>query len=841
MNQARNVREWVVKQEETYRVAPGVYHTSRELRGRDLQLSVQMTEADVSDPYLRVETYSSGGGVTGLETVGEMLRQLEAGGKRIVAGYNGDFFSYAGVPSGLQITNGEVVTSPQTTKVLMAVKRDGTASLHEAVPMKMTVAGEDGEAVRVDMLNRAWGSSNREQAVLYNFRYGKSTRTSGDQVEAVIAVEEGNAAILPGRTISGTVVQVAAAPDTAIGEGQLVLSAAGVKAEWVGRHLVPGMRVRLDVSFGSDIDGAIQVVSGSSTLGCVLLRDGEVPSGLLDPAIRHNSDRHPRTMIAVKRGKLYLISADGRQAGHSDGITLAESGYYMQSLGMEQAINVDGGGSTTCYVRRPGEERAALCNRPSDGFERAVGNAVAIASTAPAGELKELVLLPGRQVRVLAGGTISFAVKGRDAYGNAVAIRQEQLLWKLGGEIGRLGEAGVFTAGYADTSGWVSVSCGDIGQRTDISVLRAVSRLQLEPSPLVVEPGGVRPLRAYAYDVMDERIWLSPEQLVWTVDGGAGYVTAEGIFHAAGQLGQGVVSAAYKEAKVEAAIRVGLLPDIIADFEQLDGITAGGVNAVEGSVSLVRAARPQPVRYGTFSGKLTYDFTDCKGVSEAVIRWTGEDSEDGGDGDGGVGREGRRIGGAPWRFGVWVCGDAKGHMLRLNMTDAEGRLYRLNMTGDEGVYWKGWKYVHAGVPGTVVFPVRVRSLSFVQAEAARKTAGTIYLDHFRAEYMDLNEDVEGPLIEPLSPAPEETCLERRPAICAAVADEGSGVHPSTIRMWLDGMVVDHRYDPLAGRVRFVPDTDLAEGEHRVVVEAADNNGTAAVPPVSWTFRIGRDA
>lgn len=841
MDQARNVREWVVKQEETYRVAPGVYHTSRELRGRDLQVSVQMTEADVSDPYLRLEAYSSGGGVTGLETVGEMLRQLESSGKRVVAGYNGDFFSYAGVPSGLQMTNGEAVTSPQMTKVLLAVKGEGTASLHEAVPMEMTVTGEDGEAVRVDMLNRAWGSSGREQAVLYNFRYGKSTRTSGDQVEAVIAVEGGNAAILPGRTVSGTVVQVAATPDTAIGDGQLVLSAAGVKAEWVCRHLVPGKRVRLDVSFGSDIDGAIQVVSGSSTLGCVLLRDGEVPSGLLDPAIRHNSDRHPRTMIAVKRGKLYLFSADGRQAGHSDGITLAESGYYMQSLGMEQAINVDGGGSTTCYVRRPGEERAVLSNRPSDGFERAVGNAIAIASTAPAGELKELVMLPGRQVRVLEGGSISFAVKGRDAYGNPVAIRQEELLWKLDGGIGRMDAAGVFTAGFAAGTGSISVSCGDVGQRTEVSVLCAVSRLQLEPSPLVVEPGGVRPLRAYAYDAMDERIWLSQEQLVWTVEGGAGYVTAEGIFHAAGQLGQGVVSAAYKEAKVEAAIRVGLLPDLIADFEQLDGITTVGVNAVEGSVSLVRAARPQPVRYGTFSGKLTYDFTDCKGVSEAVIRLTGEDVEDGSDGDGGVGGDGRRIGGAPWRFGVWVCGDAKGHMLRLSMTDAEGRLYRLNMTGDEGVYWRGWKYVHAGVPGTVTFPVRVSSLSLVQAEAARETAGAIYLDHLRAEYMDLNEDVEGPHIEPLSPAPEETCPERRPAICAAVADEGSGVHPSTIRMWLDGKVVDHRYNPLAGSIRFVPDADLAEGEHQVVVEAADNNGTAAVPPVSWTFRIGRDA
>lgn len=828
MNQVQKVKEWVVNQEEAYRVAPGVIHTSRELRGRDLQLSVQMTEVDVSDPYLSLEAYSSGGGVSGLETVGEMLRQLEAQGKRIVAGYNGDFFSYAGVPSGLQITNGEVITSPQTTKVLMAVTGDGSVTLHESVSMNMVLSAEDGSSVRVDMMNRAFGPSGRELAVLYNFRYGKTTRSAGDHVEAVIAVEGGSGEIMPGRTVSGTVVQVSSTTDTAIGDGQLVLSATGAKAEWMARCLVPGMKVQLDLSFSSDIDGALQVLSGSSTLGYVLLKDGEVPSGLLDPAIRQNSDRHPRTMIAVKQGKLYLLSVDGRQPGHSDGITLAESGYYMRSLGMEQAINVDGGGSTTCYVRRPGDESSGLCNRPSDGFERAVGNAVAIASTAPAGTLQELVLLPGQRVHVLAGSTVSFVVKGRDAYGNAVAVRQEELRWRLDGEIGRLDNSGTYAAGAETGNGRIAVSCGEVEQQVEISVLRKVLRLQLDPPLLVLEPGGVRPFQAYAYDGQGERILLSPEQLVWSAEGGIGHVTAEGIFHAAKRFGEGTVSAAYKGTQVEAVIRIGILPYMIADFETLDGLTAHGANAVAGSVSLVRAARPQPVRYGTFSGKLTYDFTDCKGVSEAVIRLAGP------SGDGG----GHWIGGSPYRFSVWVCGDAKGHRLRLRMTDTEGREYSLNMTGDEGVYWKGWKYVQAGVPEHAAFPLHIHALSIVQAEESRKTAGTLYLDNFRAEYMDLNEDVQGPHIEPLSPAPNGTCQGSRPVLRVSVTDEGSGVHPSTIRMWLDDTVVDHRYDPATGEVYYVPDWDLAEGEHRIVVEAADNNGTAAVPPVTWTFRIG---
>jgi hypothetical protein len=102
--------------------------------------------------------------------------------------------------------------------------------------------------------------------------------------------------------------------------------------------------------------------------------------------------------------------------------------------------------------------------------------------------------------------------------------------------------------------------------------------------------------------------------------------------------------------------------------------------------------------------------------------------------------------------------------------------------------------------------------------------------------MDLDEDVEGPAIERLSPAPNSVHMEGTiPEIGAWITDSGSGVHPSSIRMWLDGSVMDHRYDTVTGKLTYVPSSDLAAGEHKVVIEAADNNGTAAVPPVEWTF------
>ncbi|TNJ64778.1 hypothetical protein FE784_18175 [Paenibacillus hemerocallicola] len=827
---AQKAVDWVVKREDTFRVAPGVVHTSRQLGGQDMLQSIQITEIDATNPYLRLEAFSSEGGVTRLETVGNLLHQLEKQGKRIICGFNGDFFSYAGVPSGLQITNGEVVTSPAVTKVLLAVLSDGTVVLREAVALNMVLTTINGSCLPLHMINRAQSAVYTDHAWIYNDRFGNSTRTSGDVVEVVVSADAGCDTFKTEVRLTGTVDRVIKGSDTPIERGKLVISATGRKAEWIAEYLVPGMKVSIDLSYDNAVDQARQVVSGSSTLGFVLLRDGEVSPTLLDPAVRQNSDRHPRTMIGVKGGKMYMIAVDGRQPGHSDGITLAEGAFYLQSLGMEQAINVDGGGSTTCYVRLPGDERPVLCNRPSDGFERMVGNVLALASTAPTSRLEQLVLLPKPMIKVMCGSKVSFSAKGRDAYGNSVPIRKEQLEWKVEGNIGSVDRDGVFIAGPDSGVGQIVVGGVGVTQTGEVIVQRHAAYLQIEPSTMVIRPGGSAHPRVLAYDVQGERVHLCAEQVTWSVQGKIGEISADGMFLAGEEIVRGKVTVRHGEAVAEADVRIGILPYLVTGFETLDGMSIHESNAVPGSVKLSRATRPQPVRYGTFSAKLTYDFTGMNGLSEAAIRFT-DDSDN----------IGHQIGGTPSRLSVWVYGDSKRHTLRFEISDAAGLRQSINATDERGVYWKGWNYVYVDMQDQTVFPIKVNTLSVIETDETIKSSGAIYLDNFRAEYMDLDEDVEGPSIQGLSPAPNTVhAAGTRPEISASVTDSGSGVHPSSIRMWLDDSVMDHRYDTVTGKLTYVPSSDLAAGEHKVVIEAADNNGTAVVPPVEWTFRIGRN-
>lgn len=68
------------------------------------------------------------------------------------------------------------------------------------------------------------------------------------------------------------------------------------------------------------------------------------------------SPRHPRTAVGVDsaRRKVWLIVADGRQEGVSEGATLDELKQMLKELGAIDALNLDGGGSSVLIARVPG-------------------------------------------------------------------------------------------------------------------------------------------------------------------------------------------------------------------------------------------------------------------------------------------------------------------------------------------------------------------------------------------------------------------------------------------------------------------------------------------------------
>ena len=98
-----------------------------------------------------------------------------------------------------------------------------------------------------------------------------------------------------------------------------------------------------------------------------------------------DSSTHPRTAAGVTvDGKLLLMTVDGRNAGHSLGITTPEMASILKQFGAHNAINLDGGGSTTLVF---GDPIPRVVNVPvgtgPPGSERAVGNNLGVFASIP--------------------------------------------------------------------------------------------------------------------------------------------------------------------------------------------------------------------------------------------------------------------------------------------------------------------------------------------------------------------------------------------------------------------------------------------------------------------------
>lgn len=108
-----------------------------------------------------------------------------------------------------------------------------------------------------------------------------------------------------------------------------------------------------------------------------LVRDGKVEPELINfgesrggTAHRHRNgaQRHPRSALGFSDEKLFLIAVDGRQPGYSMGMTLYEMGTFFSELGIKNAINFDGGSSSTLWAL------GRVANSPAHGYERRIFN-----------------------------------------------------------------------------------------------------------------------------------------------------------------------------------------------------------------------------------------------------------------------------------------------------------------------------------------------------------------------------------------------------------------------------------------------------------------------------------
>lgn len=334
-------------------IATGLRHRTMRRGTPDGPLSIHVFAVDPRAPGIRIAPALAGAkGRFGLETVSRIAQRHKA-----IAAINGAYFGRGGQPLGLLMIQGEVLTGPIYARTALVLGTSGAVIERSATAAVLELPR--GQSVEVDGINQArWD----EQIVVYTDRYGDRTRTEarGRTFEAAIQ--------------HGRVVAVGNS-DLAIPAGGFVVSAMGGSAEWLEQALVMGSPVALKSTLADVYEGVEHVLAG----GPRLLESGSPK--ITAEAERFQPDvargRAPRTAVGVTpAGELLLVTVDGRDAKHSIGLTLPELASLMQELGAHDALNLDGGGSTTAFLE------GKTLNRPSDGSERAVSNALLIWSDA---------------------------------------------------------------------------------------------------------------------------------------------------------------------------------------------------------------------------------------------------------------------------------------------------------------------------------------------------------------------------------------------------------------------------------------------------------------------------
>lgn len=165
-----------------------------------------------------------------------------------------------------------------------------------------------------------------------------------------------------------------------------MLQGTGAAAAWLTEHARTGKRLVVKEVVRDSEGRRVRLGRGDSIVSAAptLVEDGRVhidaaTEGTLDPldlsfGFAWSNVRQPRTMAGIDvRGRLLLVTVDGRQPGVSEGFTLGEAARFMTSLGAVQALNLDGGGSSAMVVE------GVLANVPSDATgERAVGDTIQV-------------------------------------------------------------------------------------------------------------------------------------------------------------------------------------------------------------------------------------------------------------------------------------------------------------------------------------------------------------------------------------------------------------------------------------------------------------------------------
>lgn len=613
-------------------VGPGATVTTQSFWG-DSRSDYRMEQFFTYTPSQEVSpVVAYGASIPEKATLTSMAKRLEEQlGGRVLAGANGDYFVVAtGVPLGMVVTWGVLRSS---SSYQPAVGFDAAGNAIVGKPELTVWAEMKGQRLAV------MGGYNKSRTAdggltLFSRDFGAATKGAGEGVNVIlrpVEVPEGyvppvydppvfvegddpevyaaalqayeaeynaqlavfgsSLASVPAQlTIGGagvTCVVTALSSQNgsvAIPEGCFILTAHQDSGEFFQTQLSSlrvGEQVTLSATTPDPRWNTVQQAIGGFQM---LLKDGVVQEGLDNVA-------NPRTALGVKEnGQVILYTIDGRRSGHSVGASMKQAAARLKELGCVDAVLFDGGGSTTFGATGAVDNAFTLQNKPSDGGQRAVSNALFFVSGRKAtGELGSLYVTPQSGL-FLPGGKAALAVQGIDTgyYPMTGAVEGVAYAVEGPGEIA----GNIFTAGSAAGRTEAVITAAAPGGQAGNTILtvvptphgitlsdqatgQAVTSLNLDPGQTV--------------DLSAAATWYglpmtaTDDCFTWAVSPEVGTVDAAGALTAGAKAAVGSVTVTAGAKSVSLPVTVAGHVNLLEDFEDM---TAAQVKYGKGALTI---------------------------------------------------------------------------------------------------------------------------------------------------------------------------------------------------------------------------------------------------------------
>ena len=459
-------------------VGPGT--TETELRIESLDGSskkvnnIFYTVTDLSNPNVEMRAAKAGNHMRMLETVPQIAERMNKPGECYFAGINADFFnmSHPYNAIGMCVANG-FLTNYET---------DGAD-----IDPYYIVFDENGVPTFARHIERSWAgyfqfpggktyafhlntNRNVDDLILYtpqwqpysDGKFGTVGYTGTNQygVEVVIRPKDKN--VLYGNRQDYVVVKDPALigsntmGNEKIPEDGYVLSAHGIPCEFL-RSLKKGDVITSQISFSADK----KAMKAKELLGGFprILEEERINPTLSYP--EHLAGPEPRSAVGYNadKSKLFMLVVDGRNAGGSTGVSQQELAAIMHNIGCTDAMNFDGGGSSTMYVDGFGVKNvpssSSLDKRP-EGTPRTVVNALFAVAVAPVDNVIASIEIRDKKVSLTAGESYTPVVYGYNQYGVMVSTDVSGYSLFAPEQIGKV-SGNVLTASDGKYSGMLTV------------------------------------------------------------------------------------------------------------------------------------------------------------------------------------------------------------------------------------------------------------------------------------------------------------------------------------------------------------------------------------------------